>query len=82
VAELKTGDYFGEVAMLSKLNRTATVKSLDFTVVAYLERKDFEAEEAVPIIQPSFKARMFPLYMKRDPNLKRRAKTLLGHEYF
>jgi cAMP-dependent protein kinase regulator len=37
---LKDGAFFGEVALLTKLKRSATLKSTDFSNCAYLTRKD------------------------------------------
>jgi hypothetical protein len=40
IATLNDGCIFGEVAILTKLKRTATVKSVDYTNCAYLTRAD------------------------------------------
>lgn len=37
---LKEGAFFGEVALLTKLKRTATLKSTDFSNCAYMSRQD------------------------------------------
>ena len=41
VRTLKTGDFFGEIALLSDVPRTATVQGLDAGSVWRLERQDF-----------------------------------------
>ena len=40
---LKSGDYFGEVAILNESKRTATVRSNNYSTLAYLSKFDFEA---------------------------------------
>lgn len=42
VAQLGAGSYFGEIALLEKCKRTATVKAASRSVLYSLEQKDFE----------------------------------------
>ena len=42
VGVLKPGQYFGEIALLTNLQRTATVKAIEFMTVAVLEKQDFD----------------------------------------
>jgi len=36
IARLREGNYFGEVALITNLKRTATAKANDYTTLAYL----------------------------------------------
>ena len=47
----KDGAFFGEVALLTKLKRSATLKSTDFSNCAYMTRADIKRmEECFPHI--------------------------------
>jgi CRP-like cAMP-binding protein len=39
VRELGEGEYFGEVALITNLKRTATINTKDFTTLAYMSKK-------------------------------------------
>ena len=56
IAVLKDGSIFGEIALLTKLKRTATVTADDISNCAYLNRQDVEKMEAnFPHISKSFR---------------------------
>jgi len=38
---LEEGDYFGEIALITNLKRTATVRAMDFCTLAYLGKAIF-----------------------------------------
>jgi len=42
VAELSEGEFFGEIALLTRLKRTASVFAQDFCQLAYINAPDFE----------------------------------------
>jgi len=42
VNSLDEGEYFGELALISNLNRTATIKAEDFCTLVYLDKKAFQ----------------------------------------
>lgn len=41
VSRLKEGCYFGEVALITKLKRTATARAHDYATLAYIDRQNF-----------------------------------------
>ena len=57
IGKLKKGDYFGEVALITNLKRTTTIKSVDYSTVAYLTRENFESiKKEFPQVYINFKA--------------------------
>lgn len=36
IERLREGSYFGEVALITKLKRTATARAIDYTTLAYI----------------------------------------------
>lgn len=56
INRLKTGKYFGEIALITNLQRTATVKAADYTTLAYLTRESFMAiKHEFPQVYLNFK---------------------------
>eukprot|EP00347_Sterkiella_histriomuscorum_P009696 403340228 len=56
---LKEGQFFGEVALLTKLKRTSTIKSSDFTNCAYMTKDDLQImEEHYPHIVHQFRLKI------------------------
>ena len=56
INRMVSGTYFGEIALITNLKRTATVKSVDYTTVAYLTRDTFEAiKKEFPQVYLNFK---------------------------
>ena len=45
VKVLEEGDYFGEVSLITNLKRTATVKAKDFTTLAFMLKRSFQASK-------------------------------------
>ena len=43
---MKEGSFFGEVALLTKLKRSATVKTTDYSNCAYMDKLDIITMEA------------------------------------
>jgi putative ABC transport system ATP-binding protein len=59
---LKVGDYFGEVALLAKTPRSATVVAREDLVVYSLGKDDFDAAVAA---SASFKEQLYKVYFQR-----------------
>lgn len=58
---LKTGDFFGEVALLLNCNRTATVRANNYATIAKIDRKVFQSlcrefEDLVPKLRNKIKS--------------------------
>lgn len=55
VSTLQAGDFFGEIAMLTRAHRTATVKGIEETILL-----EFQADEILPLCRqhPKFKERI------------------------
>ena len=55
VSTLQTGDFFGEIAMMTRAHRTATVTGVEETTLL-----EFQADEILPLCQqhPKFKSRI------------------------
>ena len=59
IANLETGAYFGEVALITNLKRTATVKALDFCTLSSMSRNILnQAKEEYPTIYVNFRQKM------------------------
>lgn len=43
IKEIGEGEYFGEVAIITNLKRTATVKAKDFLTLGYMMKRNFLA---------------------------------------
>jgi len=68
---LTEGKYFGEVALITKLKRTATAKAEDYTTLAYIDRENFqEIEIEFPQVYLNFK-RMIREYRDHDFQFRR-----------
>lgn len=37
IDRLREGSYFGEIALITKLKRTATARAIDYTTLAYID---------------------------------------------
>lgn len=56
INRLTSGKYFGEIALVTNLKRTTTVKAVDYTTLAYLTRENFEAiRKEFPQVYLNFK---------------------------
>lgn len=56
INRLKVGSYFGEIALVTNLKRTATVKAVDYTTLAYLTRETFKnIKKEFPQVYLNFK---------------------------
>lgn len=56
INRLTSGKYFGEIALVTNLKRTTTVKAVDYTTLAYLTRENFEAiKKEFPQVYLNFK---------------------------
>eukprot|EP00662_Eupelagonemidae_sp_cell21_P008222 gene8222-36179_t len=42
IVVLKTGDFFGEIALLHNIRRTATIAAVDFCSVLVIDKDDFD----------------------------------------
>ncbi len=56
LATLSAGDYFGEEALFEKRDRSATITTMDDSVVFFLSRRDFESLlTKYEVLKPNFK---------------------------
>lgn len=56
INRLSSGKYFGEIALVTNLKRTATVKAADHTTLAYLTRENFmDIKREFPQVYLNFK---------------------------
>jgi hypothetical protein len=56
INRLVSGSYFGEIALVTNLKRTATVKAVDYTTLAYLTRENFnDIQKEFPQVYLNFK---------------------------
>lgn len=77
---LGPGDLFGEVALLCKCNRTATVKTTSYSLIANLHKKDFDT---VCRIYSEFQINLKHKMKQYQDTLKTFTKQmLLGVDYF
>lgn len=57
INKLGSGSYFGEIAMVTNLKRTTTVKAVDNTTLAYLTRENFvDIKKEFPQVYLNFKS--------------------------
>ena len=71
LTRLKEGKYFGEVALITKLKRTASAKAMDYTTLAYIDRENFaEIEIEFPQVYLNFK-RQIKEYKDHDFEFRR-----------
>lgn len=72
---LAEGEYFGEIAALTNLRRSATVKAFEFCNLAYLDKSDFlKMKQDFPQIYFSFRNKIKEKY--NDENFLFRKKML------
>ena len=56
INKMMSGSYFGEIAMVTNLKRTTTVKAVDYTTLAYLSRVNFiDIKKEFPQVYLNFK---------------------------
>lgn len=56
INRLNSGRYFGEIALVTNLKRTTTVKAIDYTTLAYLTRENFnDIKKEFPQVYLNFK---------------------------
>lgn len=56
INRLMSGSYFGEIALVTNLKRTTTIKSVDYTTVAFLTRENFTSiKKEFPQVYLNFK---------------------------
>ena len=71
IQRLKEGLYFGEVALITNLKRTATVRAVDYLTLAYIERPNFEEmRKEFPQVYLSFKKKI-SIYNDEDFKFRR-----------
>ena len=59
IARLREGQYFGEIALITNLKRTATVRAQDYTTLAFLSSEDFnEVRQEFPQVYLNFKKKI------------------------
>jgi len=59
IERLREGSYFGEVALITKLKRTATARAIDYTTLAYIDRENFEeVRREFPQVYLNFKRKI------------------------
>jgi len=70
---LRTGDFFGEIAILFKCTRTASVKAIKFTHVFVLKKEDLDDTlliypHHIPRIKEVAESRLRELHLKASPD--------------
>ena len=64
LAQLKDGDYFGEIALINKVTRTRSVIARDYCKLYALEKKNFDT---LLKKYPKFKDHVYKTIKKRQP---------------
>ena len=71
IGKLKKGNYFGEIALITNLKRTTTIKSVEYSTIAFLTRESFESiKKEFPQVYINFKENI-KNYNDRDFEFRR-----------
>lgn len=80
INKLMNGSYFGEIAMVTNLKRTTTVKATDYTTLAYLSRDNFlDIKKEFPQVYLNFK---YNINKYEDYDFKFRRNMIKNTPYF
>ena len=80
INKLEKGKYFGEVSLITNMKRTCTVKAMEFTTLATLNKEDFmKAEDLFPSIFKNFKE---GINLYNDADIQFRRNMILNVPYF
>jgi CRP-like cAMP-binding protein len=80
INRLSTGSYFGEVAIVTNLKRTTTVKAFEYTTLAYLTRENFaDIRKEFPQVYLNFK---YNIKQYTDTDFEFRRNMIKNTPYF